>query len=366
MKTRLLGVFVCSAIFVWLLLPYLSWKWRQHAKNNTFLNEPVYNGKPLHEWAEETQDEAITGGPSPAAIEAAKAVQAIGPAAIPRLIKWIKPPIVNSVLPGGAVYALKALGPQAKSAIPELAEILNMPPGSMDDESSRHEAAEALSYLGPESVPYMLTAATNLHGQHFQWGLIQDFGNMGTNGVAAIPALIGWTHDKDAWVRLGAVNALGQIAMEPATVIPVLRIALTDSDPLVRRDAASALGNFGKETKDAVPDLIKVLDDPDWETQTGAIEGLGQIGGQREIVLPLIIKKLQDDHWVVRRVAAFALGDLGGQEAFDALMQATDDPEGSVREAVFQSLTKIDPQALEKSGKRFYGSGQPKPKQNQN
>ena len=47
-------------------------------------------------------------------------------------------------------------------------------------------------------------------------------------------------------------------------------------------------------------------------------------------------------------------GISGGQTAFKALMQATDDPDGFVREAVFQSLKRIDAVALEKSGKRFY------------
>jgi HEAT repeat protein len=367
MKGRILAACIGLVIVAWVLTPFISWRWRQHdqtiAFRNVFRGEPAYNGKPLHEWAMDTQDEAITGEPSPLAIEAVKAVQTIGPAAIPWLIKWIKPPVTDSRMPGGAVYALKALGPEAKSAIPELAEILRKPPLTMDDQSSLTEAAEALSYLGTDAIPFMLAAATNLQGQHIQWELIQNFGNLGTNGVSAIPALIGWTQDKDSWVRLGAVNALGNIGMEPKIVIPVLRKALNDSDDLVRRDAASALGNFEKMAADALPDLIKALDDPDFQVQTGAIEGLGRLGEQPEIVLPLLAKKMRSDNWVVRRVAAYALGDLGGQQAFDILMRSTDDPKGFVREAVFQSLKKIDPKQLEKSGKKFYGTGQPRPNQ---
>ncbi len=78
------------------------------------------------------------------------------------------------------------------------------------------------------------------------------------------------------------------------------------------------------------------------------------MGGQTNTILPLIIKKLHHENQVVRRCAAFALGDIGGGAAFKALMEATDDPDGFVREAVFQSLKKTDPVALEKSGKRFY------------
>jgi len=362
MKGRILAAVICLVVICF--TAYVFSRWTQHNRSNALYDEPVYNGKPLHEWAMDTQDESITGGPSPLAVEAVSAVQAIGPAAIPWLIKWIQPPVTDSRMPGGAVYAFRALGPEAKSAIPKLAEILSKPALTMDDQSSLTEAAEALSYLGPDAIPFMLIAATNLQGQQIQCELIENFGNLGTNGLSAIPALIGWTQDKDSMVRLGAVNALGNIGMEPKIVIPVLRKALNDSDDLVRRDAASALGNFEKSAVAALPDLIKALDDPDFQVQTGAIEGLGRLGEQPEIVVPLLVKKLESDNWIVRRVAAHYLGDIGGQQAFDALMLSTDDPEGFVREAVFQSLKKIDPKQLEKSGKKFYGSGQSRPVQN--
>ena len=145
--------------------------------------------------------------------------------------------------------------------------------------------------------------------------------------------------------------------MEPEKVVPVLRELVHDPDSLVRRDAADALSQFPETGKTSVNDLIQALKDPDWQTQTGAIEGLGKLGQQKETVLPLIVEKLHDENRIVRRVAAFALGNLGGKEAFDALMLATDDPDGFVREAVFRSLNKIDPEALKKSGKTFANSG---------
>jgi len=145
-------------------------------------------------------------------------------------------------------------------------------------------------------------------------------------------------------------------------VIPALLAALKDSDPLVRRDAAEALGDFGKAAKSAVASLIQALDDPDWQAQTGAIGGLGRIGEQREVVLPMLVKKLHDQNRIVRRCAGFALGDLGGQAAFEALLKATDDPDDSVREAVFQSLKRIDPEALRRSGKRPRSNSRRRPR----
>jgi HEAT repeat protein len=363
MKTviRLLAICLFGAVIFAILAPYVSFRLRQREGTNALRGEPIYNGRPLHEWAEETQDQNIDFSPSPNALQAAAALRAVGSDAIPWLVKWIKPPYMDSTLPGGAVESLKILGPQAKPAIPELAKILNQKQMKMEDYTAWSSAAEALSYLGSDSIPIMLEAATNLQGQHIQWELIKDFGNMETNGASAILALIGWTKDKDSWVRGGAIEALGEIGLEPEKVIPVLRKALNDPDDLVRRDAGSALGEFGKKAKDALPDLIKALDDPDYQVQTGAIEGLGLLGEQPDVVLPLLAKKMQNDNWIVRRVTAYALGDIGGQKAFDILMQSTDDPEGFVRETVFQSLKKIDPAQLEKSGKKFYASGRPKP-----
>ena len=359
MKTviRILVICLILALVKAFLAPYIAFRWRQHERTNEFRGEPVYNGKPLHEWAIETQDQNPDFSPSPTAIEATKAVRAIGLAAIPWLIKWTKPPIVNSMLPGGAEESLEILGAQAKSAIPELAKILNQ----RDDYESWHSAAKTLSHLGPETIPILLNAATNLHGEHDQWELVQDFGNYGTNGVSAIPALIGWTKDTNSWVRAGAVDALGEIGMEPEKVIPVLRNALDDPDWMVRRDAGDAIGEFGKAAKDVLPDLIKATDDPDPQAQTGAINALGRIGEEPDVVLPLFANKMQSNDQTVRRMTAYALGNIGGQKAFDILMQSTDDPEGFVREVVFQSLKKIDPQQLEKSGKKFYGTGQPRP-----
>ena len=105
---------------------------------------------------------------------------------------------------------------------------------------------------------------------------------------------------------------------------------------------------------DARPDLMQMLNDPDVEARDNAIEAPGKIGGNPDVVLPLLVKKLNDPDGDVRLMAALALGDLGGQKGFDALMQATDDPDRDVRKAVFYSLNKIDPEQLAKSGKRLH------------
>jgi len=317
--------------------------------------EPVYGGKPLSYWATLTQDEALDFGPSAEARQAIEAVRAIGPAqSIPFLVRWIQPPWRDSILPGGAVECFRIFGPEAKAAIPDLAKVLNRPAKTLDDMSGQTSAAEALSYLGPDAVPILLTAATNFHGQQIQWEIIDHMANFGTNGAATKPAILEWSHDPDAWVRLGALHAYVAIEDDKSATVVFLLSALKDTDSLVRRDAAEALGTVAQGRKDGLPALLKALDDPDWQVRSGAVGGLGRLVVERPVVLPLLIEKLHDENRIIRRCAAFALGDVGGKEAFDALMKSTDDPDGFVREAVFQSLKRIDADALERSGKKFH------------
>jgi HEAT repeat protein len=224
----------------------------------------------------------------------------------------------------------------------------------MYDQSAQISAAKALSYLGSDAVTVLLNAATNFQGQHVQWEMINDMANFGTNGASAKPALLKWSQDTDEWVRLGALHAYVATEDNKGATIAFLLKALKDPNELVRRDAAEALGEVASGQTDVLPALLKALEDPDWQVRSGAIAGLGRLGAERAVVLPLLIQKLHDENRILRRVAAFALGDIGGREAFDALMGSTEDRDGFVREAVFQSLKRIDPDALARSGKKFH------------
>jgi HEAT repeat protein len=211
-----------------------------------------------------------------------------------------------------------------------------------------------LSYIGPEALPVLLTAATNTQGQQIQWEIIEDIGNLGTDGQPALPALLTWNHDPNEWVRIGALHALFAIEPKPDILLPVLASGLKDPGNMVRRDAAAFLDVLGKGDPRSLPQLLKALNDPNWQVQTNAMSELSRLADRPEIVVPLVAEKLHDENKMLRRSAAFTLGDLGGKQAFNALMGATEDADRSVREAVFQSLKRIDPVALKKSGKQFH------------
>ncbi|MGO8839200.1 MAG: HEAT repeat domain-containing protein [Limisphaerales bacterium] len=299
------------------------------ADNPSLGKEPVYQGKPLSAWADKVgKIEEYNGAPE----DAVAAIRAIGPKAVPFLLAWMPHPGAEEPVEGlpmgsDVEIAWWALGPEGKSAIPALARLINRPRHTMDDYSVWTESAKAISYLGPDAIVPMLTAATNMHGQHELWELLHNFGNLGTNGVPAVPALIHWANDPDYWVRDGVVSALGGIGERPDLVVPILTNALHDSNWMVRRDAAEALGTFANDSDAVLPLLIKtVKDPPDWEARAGALSGLGKIQNKPDVVVPLITPFLYDDNNVIQRTAAYALRDLGSEAGYRALLQASNAP----------------------------------------
>ena len=221
-----------------------------------------------------------------------------------------------------------ALGGEGKSAITALARVINQPPGTMDDYSSWTQSAKAISYLGPDAIVPMLTAATNMSGQHELWELLHSFENLGTNGAPAVPALLHWAKDSDYWVRDGVVSALGGIGKRADLAVPVLLGAMHDPDSMVRRDAAEALGAFADDSDAVLPALIEALKGNDWEARGGALSGLGRIRSRPEIVVPLIAPYLSDGNSVVTRHAAYALRSLGSRAGLLALLRTTNNAQG--------------------------------------
>ncbi len=336
------------------------------AYKTTLPPEPTFEGKPLSFWLQAlTKHDLYNWNPHP---ESSNAVRQIGPAAVPFLIQWFpKPqapgsplarlfrrvPLIGDALAprpsppapvnsDAIIRAFWVLGPKANSALPHLASILTNAPLAIVS-GAWHCASEAVPHIGPEALPVMLVAVTNLQarGVHQRWELIKNIGILTSNAVSAIPALIAWTTDQDSWVRLGAVNALGEIAEQSEIVVPVLRRTLHDTDDLVRRDSAEAIGTYGPV---ALPDLLQALTDPVDQVRGGAMHGFGKVAIARpEIVLPILKQGLYDRSDFVRRSAAYGLGYSGSKAAFEILMAATN---AGVGDIIYQIRSTVRPEDL--------------------
>jgi len=312
--------------------------------------EPTCQGKPLSYWVTRLGSDEFHGAPK----DAVAAIRAIGPNAVPFLLEWM--PHRQPRRPAWMTRAWQwcserlhmstdqkeketpdshcveiawwALGSEGKSAIPALARVISQPPRTGDDYSAWTHSAKAISYLGPDAIAPMLTAATNMQRQDELWELIHNFENLGTNGAPAVPAILQWTNHPYYFVRAAVVSALGGIGKRPDLAVPVLVAALHDSDSMVRRDAADALGAFAEDSDAVLPELIKTLNGKDSEARGGALSGLGRIRNRPEIVVPLIAPYLSDSNSVVTRHAAYALRDLGSRAALLALLRTTNDMGG--------------------------------------
>ena len=181
----------------------------------------------------------------------------------------------NAAIRGAAAVALGTIGPEAKSAIPTLAELL-------DDKDLRREAASALGNMGPEAK-------------------------------IATPALTGLLQDKliPINVRFAAAEALVEIGSEVNAAIVVLTDVLKGKNSCLRIDAIRALARTGPAAKTAGPALAGLLNDEDPHVRIAAAEALVEIGSEVNAAIRVLTELLKDNDIGVRIAAAWALGELG-------------------------------------------------------
>ena len=174
---------------------------------------------------------------------------------------------------------------------------------------------------------------------------------LGTLGEPACDPLIAILDFPKMHVRLGAIEALGDIKC-PRSVEPVITRLESDRDNEVRFVAAVALGQMGD--KRAKPALEKALRDPDRYIRFGAVMALETIGwtpadeearasmliarqewatlrGMKEAAAGPLIKTLSDPNPKTRENIVRLLGEIGGEDATKACRQALMDRDSGVR-----------------------------------
>lgn len=140
-----------------------------------------------------------------------------------------------------AIDALGDIGPEARTTIPALIELLKD-----EEDSVRFSAACALRSMGPEAK-------------------------------TAIPALMQLLKDEFWWVQAAAADALGQMGADAKAAVPTLIRLVQEKDGAICREAAEALGSIGPEARDAVPALTRLLKDDSKWTRKSAAEALEKI-----------------------------------------------------------------------------------------
>jgi len=204
---------------------------------------------------------------NPAEVEAAtRQVAELGARALPAIHGTLQDPAASPQRVKAALKACGILGPEAASAIGEVAE-------QLPDPTLTADAAVALSFMG-RSAFGPLRDALGSEDPVVRRESLRSIGKLKERAPldarAVLPLLVARATDSDAGVRAVAATYLG-IIHEGADAVPALMLALKDPEVDVRRAAATALGSFGEEAAVALPALRKAAadEDPDVAREAG-------------------------------------------------------------------------------------------------
>ena len=162
-------------------------------------------------------------------------------------------------------------------------------------------------------------------------------------GPAAFRALTNELNNPNATTRRNAAWAIGELTNMPpgerAPAIPQLITLLGDTDAWVRMAAARAIG----EVRDgrATETLIATLADADWRVRRLAAWALNEMKEKRAVAA-LCQLLLGDSRAEVRSAAAEALGEIASAEALPSLQRALNDPELAVRAKATWAIAEIE------------------------
>jgi HEAT repeats len=348
MRTRrkLLLIFLPCAIALALLLTL----WRER--------EPRYGDRSLLQWIAIT--EHPDNDPDYSKRDAEEAIHHIGTNAVPFLVKCIQyrerpwqtrlsglcsklPETIGEPLSGlvagrgaqhqaAAFQGLQILGPDAKSAIPALTNLLTTRWDLADD------CIGVLAQIGDAGLPTILTMLTNQSitlrraavftlGYHAKFTFNQGIGDILTTCL----------DDPDRELACHAAAILCLHHFNENLALRTFADAIEGNDKLLQRQAASILRSSVFHKYD-VGTLIQFLHDTNSPFSVTAATTLGDIPGYKmpaPAIVPALTDSLRDPRAPVRASAAESLGRLGqpAEPAASALLDLWSDPDFSVRRA---------------------------------
>lgn len=162
-------------------------------------------------------------------------------------------------------------------------------------------------------------------------------------GPLAFRPLANQLDNSNPSVRRNAAWAIGELTNMPPSdrwdAVPQLISLLTDSDAWVRMAAARALGELHDHR--AVEQLIATLSDNNWRVRELSVWALSEMKNARAVTA-LCAVLLSDPRVEVRRGAAEALGEIQNAGALPALKQALHDSEPGVSSKAAWAISEIE------------------------
>ena len=152
-----------------------------------------------------------------------------------------------------------------------------------------------------------------------------------------VKELIQALKDCESNVRCDAARRLAMIVDRSA--VPALMEALKDEGMWVSDTAAKALGKLGVNDEQFMK-IMGMLSSDVKQERCGAARALGDIGNPSAV--PDLLNALNDEDWEVREAVAWALGKIGDKRALPDLQEvAKSDPNHSVRNVAQEAIEAI-------------------------
>lgn len=209
---------------------------------------------------------------------------------------------------------LKAIGPDAVSAAPQIID-------SLDSQYSFYldDCEATLLRFGPGVVPMLVDALRNPEkSPRTRISCLQVLKWLGPNAADAVPVILKQLDSEYPRVRQAAVKALGMIGSRPDESLPALDRSLSDRRSVVRAAAANSCGRFGLHAKPVLPKLINALSDDYLDVKTSAAFALGQLGALAAEATPKLTELSRSRNVLLRECASSALQKIGQPGRSDA------------------------------------------------
>jgi HEAT repeat protein len=266
-----------------------------------------------------------------------------GVSPLPTLVDALRRHDANSA---GAAWRLGDMGPAASQAVSELTTVLG------DEKATlwlREHAAVALGKIGPaakDAVPQLLQLTAQEPPDRLRIAAALALWEI-ANHREAISSLVSATEDSDRVVRVKALEALAEIAVESPGVGQKMGVHLKDPDGRIRATAAHILWLSARDER-SIDVLIEILERR-LSGYHAAIEMLGKIGyPAAHPATPALAAVAIDSHPLRHTTVAEVLArvDPGAQRTLPYLLDLLRENDGKQLSEASEILATMGPPVL--------------------
>ena len=260
--------------------------------------EPEYKGQTLTYWLGK-----LAEFPSNPENEGLIAIRQIGTNAIPWLTKWVvyepsktklrlldfaeELPVklrrpLQVIITGDRMWAVRhelaivgfrALGPQARSAVPELVQALVRGKGMFG-----YPLTAALVAIGDDGISPIVNVMTNMaNPKELRIHAVCWLGSLRTANSFATSNLVACIQKQEPEVGLASAGVLASSQLEVEVVLPFLTNLAGHANSLIRKNVASCIGAYGPKARSAVPILLQLQKDSLLDVRVSATNAVFRI-----------------------------------------------------------------------------------------